>query len=76
MNRYDPQQTYINERTVQLTAPNGLTVEVELREGDAGWYVALGGINCDLDGELPGHYWLVPRGEDQRLPVFGDGEAR
>jgi hypothetical protein len=39
-----------------------LTVHVTTQLTDDGPVVRLGGVNCDLDGDMPGEYFLVPSG--------------
>jgi hypothetical protein len=45
---------------------DGLTVRVEhATDADGGRYVQLSGVACDLEGELPGLYYPIPRGEGE-----------
>ena len=44
---------------VRLTAANGLVVEVRIEETPEGPRLELAGVNCRLDGDLPGCYRMV-----------------
>jgi hypothetical protein len=47
---------------VDITLPDGLTVRVSARRHSDGTpFVALGGVDCDLEGEMPGEYYPVAR---------------
>ena len=45
--------------TATLTL-DGLTVEVTLTRSEDGPRVELGGVNCNLEGDMPGEYLLTP----------------
>lgn len=49
----------MDENTATLTL-DGLTVEVTLKRTEDGPLLELGGVNCDLEGILPGEYVLHP----------------
>jgi hypothetical protein len=46
-------------QTTTLTL-DGMTVEVSIQRTDDGPLVTLGGVNCHLEGEMPGEYYLKP----------------
>lgn len=49
----------MDENTATLTL-DGLTVEVTLKRTDEGPLLELGGVNCNLEGDMPGEYLLTP----------------
>jgi hypothetical protein len=51
-----------HEQTIDLALPNETTVRVECafdKSGDT--FIQLGGVDCDLQGEMPGLYYPVKR---------------
>lgn len=41
---------------------NGQTIRVEHITDDEGHGITVSGVDCDLEGEMPGEYWLAPSG--------------
>jgi len=52
---------------------SGYTVRLTHLLDDDGHGVELSGVNCDLEGEMPGLYYLVPAGTIAAR--YGGGEA-
>lgn len=46
---------------VELQIGNERVTVTHLTDEDGGHFLKLGGVNCDLDGEMPGEYYLKPR---------------